>query len=147
MSDAHNTRTVTHTLVHLSGAGEWHPSFMEDMRSYARFTKDVYGCQWSDTTATHTKENPSKRIQDRQTDRQKHTNTHIHTHTHLADRSATYWAHLGGFHNLRGTVATHAPVRTRHKQMWQHVGSPLVRVKWASRRTSRLQNTLVDASP
>jgi hypothetical protein len=82
VSDAHNTRTVTHTRFHLFGAAEWHPSFMEGIGSYARFTNDVYGCQRSDTTATHTNENHSKATQDRQTDRQ--AETHTHTHTWLA---------------------------------------------------------------
>ena len=44
-----------------------------------------------------------------QTDRMKHT------HAHMGGRSSTYWAHLGGFHNERGTVATQVP--TRRKQM------------------------------
>jgi hypothetical protein len=80
------TRIVMHTRFHLSAAGELHhhPSFMQDMGSYARFAKDVYGCHRSDTTATHTNENHSKANQDRQTDRQKRTHKHTHIHTWLA---------------------------------------------------------------
>jgi hypothetical protein len=50
------------------------------------------------------------------------TQTHAHTHLHLGGRSATCWAHLGGSHNERGTVATHTQVPTRRKQMRLHVG-------------------------
>ncbi len=43
-------------------------------------------------------------------------NTHTHTN-HLGGRSATCWAHLGGSHSERDTVATHTQVPTRRKQM------------------------------
>ena len=72
------------------------------------------------TTAKHEKENHNRGNQDRKTDRNTHTphtHTHTHTHTHLTGGSVTYWTHLGGFHNLRDTVATHTQVRTRQKQM------------------------------
>ena len=75
VSDAHNSRTVTHTRFHLSGAGEWHPSFMEDIGSYARFTKDVCGCQRS-LHNRNTREREPQQGKPRQTDRQKHTQTH-----------------------------------------------------------------------
>ncbi len=108
--------------------------------SYGRFSKDVCGCQSTQTIATQKHTEGSKEThRPRQTDGQKHT------HTHLGGRSATCWAHLGGSHNERGTGATHTQVSTRRKQMRLHVGSPLVRVKWASPSTSRLQNTLLDA--
>jgi hypothetical protein len=63
-----------------------------------------------------------KKHRPRQTDGQRDGNTHTHTHTHLGGRSATCWAHLGGSHNERGTVATHTQVPTRRKQMRLHVG-------------------------
>ena len=97
-------------------------------RSYGRFSEDVYGCQSTHTTATqkHTERNKQTKTQtDRQLDREKqtnHTHTRTHTHTHLGGRSATCWAHLGGSHNERGTVATHTQVPTRRKQMRLHVG-------------------------
>jgi hypothetical protein len=62
---------------------------------------------------------------DRQPERNTHPHSHSHPHTHLGGRSAAYWAHLGGSHNERGTVATHTQVPTRRKQMRLHVGSPL----------------------
>jgi hypothetical protein len=78
VSDAHTTRTVTHTLFHLS----------------AREQESVILHLWKAGKAMRG---------DKQTET--HTHKHTHTPTHLAGRSATYWAHLGGFHNLRGTVA------------------------------------------
>ena len=137
----------THKLLHLSGAGECHPSFME---ATGGSVKMFMGANELTQPQHRNTQREPKKHRPRQTDRHTHTNTNTHTHTlthtHLGGRSATCWAHLGGSHNERGTVATHTQVPTRRKQMRLHVGSPLVRVKWASPSTSRLQNTLLDAA-
>ena len=106
--------TYAQSIFHLSGAGECRLSFMEAMAKT-----------------------------DTRTERRKHTHTHTHTHTHkhthLGGRSSTCWVHLGGFHNERGTVAKHTQVTTLRKQMRLHVGSPLVWVKWATRRRLKVR--------
>jgi hypothetical protein len=132
VSDAHNTRTK---IFHLSGAGECHPSFIDATGGSVKMFMGAN--ELTQPQHRNTKREPKKhrpRQTHRQTDRQKrtqtqthrHTHTHTHTHTHMGGRSATCWAHLGGPHNERGTVATHTQVPTRRKQMRLHVGSPLV---------------------
>ena len=106
VSDAHNTRTNYFTYLEQESVILLLWKTLEAMRGSLKM---FVGANEVCTTATHARENHSRANQDRRTDR--------NTHTHLAGRSATYWAHLGGFHNLRGTVATHAQVRTRQKQM------------------------------
>ena len=123
-------RCAQHTHILLSGAGECHPSFMEATGGSVKMfmgANELTQPQHRNTQSEPKKHRP--RQTDRQTDRNTHTHTHTthtHTHTHLGGRSATYWAHLGGSHNERGTGATHTQVPTRRKQMRLHVGSPLV---------------------
>jgi hypothetical protein len=112
VSDAHNTRTVTHTLFHLSGAGEWHPSFMEGMGSYARFTKDVYGCQRSDTN-TNAHEREPQQGNPRQTDRQTGRQTETHTHTHTHAHTHTHTQNIG--HILVVSIIIEAQLLHTHK--------------------------------
>ena len=118
----------THKLFHLSGAGECHPSLMEATGGSVKMfmgANELTQPQHRNTQREPNKHRP--RQIDGWTDRNKqipHINTH--THTHLGGRSATCWAHLGGSHSERDTVATHTQVPTRRKQMRLHVGSPLV---------------------
>jgi hypothetical protein len=127
VSDAHNHM---HKLFHLSGSGECHPSFMEATGGSVKILMGAN--ELTQPQHRRNKHREPNKQRPRQTDGQiethtyTHTHTHTHTYTHLGSRSATCWAHLGGSHNERGTVATHTQVPTRRKQMRLHVGSPLV---------------------
>ena len=138
-SDAHKT-------LHL------YASFMEVTRGSLKvFVIQFVGANQL-TTASNIKKKTQKagpRQTDRQTDGRAlaHTQKLTRTHTHLRGRSATYWALPGGFHNHSGTLATHTQVTTRRKQMRLHVDPPISISEVGYRRASRLQNTLLDASP
>jgi hypothetical protein len=86
------------------------------MRSYARFTKDVYGCQRSDTSAIHTNENHIKATQHRQTDGQRHAHAHAHARTHTHTHTHTWMAgvqHIG--HILVVSIILEAQSLHTHK--------------------------------
>jgi hypothetical protein len=95
--------------------------------SYGRFSKNVYGCQLTHTTATQKYTERTKETQtqtDRQTDRQTEIHTHTHTHTHLG-AGVQHVGHILVVPIMKEAQVLHTQVPTRRKQMRLHVDSPL----------------------